>query len=233
MNCDICNMPLVGVYYIDRWGTKAHSHHNGLKTSRCYCCGKYIDHTDRRKSLLYGDGRTICRFCHDNAVNTVATGAKVKKNIFNMFRNAGIALPEERIKLIINDKKYAKESLGRESFHGLMKASSVSSIFGIKTEYTINIISGLHYVIFNGVFAHELMHVYILENGISLSHIEEEGLCELICYYLLEVSKAEIGLIEMQSMLESTDPIYGDGFRMMKNKIDKAGSWKKLMKCLR
>jgi len=226
-------MPIVGVYYIERWGTKVHSHHNGLETSRCYCCGKYIDHTNRRKALIYGDGRIICRFCHDNAVNSIETGAKAKINVFNMFRHAGMSLPEKSIKVIINDKKYAKESLGSASFHGLMKASSVSSIFGIKTEYTVNIISGLHSVVFNGVFAHELMHVYILENSISLSHIEEEGLCELICYYLLESSNTKIGSLKMQSMLENTDPVYGDGFRMMKNKIDKAGSWKKLMEGLR
>jgi hypothetical protein len=229
MICDICNKPINGYYLYDNWGTKTHPQHNGRETARCYCCHKYVDDTNRGYALKYGDGRVICRACHDNAVNSSETGRKSKTDVFMLFKKAGIALPEDRIKLVINDKKYAEQSLGKGSFHGLMRANWKTGFLGPHREYIINIISGLHYVVFNGVLAHELMHVYITENCINLSHKEEEGLCELICYYMHEASKTKIGNIQMQTMINNPDPVYGDGFRLMKSKIDKVGSWSKLM----
>jgi hypothetical protein len=82
-----------------------------------------------------------------------------------------------------------------------------------------------------GVLAHELGHVWLYERQSPFrnSRIENEGFCELLAYRLYGV----IGTFRAQgirlSMLHGTNPIYSEGFRMMKRRAEKMG-WENFLK---
>ncbi|NVO03646.1 MAG: protein DA1 [Bacteroidetes bacterium] len=233
MKCDVCDKPIYGTYFIDPWGIKSHQVHDGQASERCFCCGRYISTYKSKASYMLSDGRIICDFCNANAVNNKESGKKAKEEVYSLFEKAKIILPKEKITVMINDKIYAEKVLNRKSFFGLMTSSHTTNGFRVTSEYQVNILSGLHKLMFNAVLGHELMHVYISEQKMNLTLIEEEGLCELISYFIYQASRTKFGQIEMEAMEKSQDPIYGEGFRMMKKMLDKKGSWENLLQSLR
>lgn len=221
MNCAVCYSPLTGIYQIDSFGQKAHSFHD-----TCSSCKGFIIN----KSHLLSDGRKICYYCWSNSVNERSSARKAKDLTFDLFSRIGISLPKSKITIFVADKLFAaSEWKNSAGFLGKLFTKTTNG----NNDYTIYILSGLHQVVFMSVFAHELMHVYQHENDIELSDIENEGLCELVCYFVLDASRTKIGKAIMKRMEESEDPIYGDGFRLMYNRLEKVGNWKAFIKGLK
>jgi hypothetical protein len=223
MNCDVCNYAIDGLYYTDAYGKKGHQHHEF-----CDCCTGFIIGKPHHQT----DGRKNCTICQSNSVNDRLSGREARSQVYELFKKVGISFPENDITLIVNDKTFAVEKWNSRNFYGRLITNYKQSLIGTTTKYTIYILSGLHKVIFNSVLAHELMHVWQHEHTIELSELENEGLCELVCYYILDASQTRIGKVAMKQMEKSKDPIYGDGFRLMKSRFEKVGNWNTFLKGL-
>lgn len=220
MNCAVCNSPLSGLYQIDDFGYKAHNYHDTCDS----CTGFIIG-----PSHLLSDGRKTCHHCYTNSVKDKISARLAKEETLRLFSIIGINFPLHSINIFVNDKLYAAQELNSPLFLG--KLFTVTK--GLHNSYTIHVLYGLHKVIFISVLAHELMHVWQYENDIELSDIENEGLCELVCYFVLDASRTKIGKVIMKRMEESKDPVYGDGFRLMYNRLEKVGNWNAFLKGLK
>ena len=77
--------------------------------------------------------------------------------------------------------------------------------------------------------AHEFLHVWQHENGIKFSPMYAEGLCELGGHLVYTEDSSELARYLAQKMMKNKDPIYGNGFRLMHQKLS-ALSWPGLIK---
>jgi hypothetical protein len=69
-------------------------------------------------------------------------------------------------------------------------------------------------LVFRGVAAHELGHVWLLTNGITqLREDETEGFCELLSHEFYKSMKTPEANHQAKRIRENPDAIYGDGFR--------------------
>lgn len=83
---------------------------------------------------------------------------------------------------------------------------------------SIGILSGLPDELFRAVFVHEFAHAYFagLPRRPTLQNLVEEGFAEALAYVYLEKDLATVGARRlMKSMMANTDPVYGDGLRLM------------------
>ena len=72
---------------------------------------------------------------------------------------------------------------------------------------------------------------YCNENKIKISKMENEGFCQLLAYQILYSDFAESSNKNMLALREWKDEVYGDGFRLMKTKLDSLG-WSQLLMLL-
>jgi hypothetical protein len=85
-------------------------------------------------------------------------------------------------------------------------------------------LQGLPLPLFQGVFVHELGHVWLVQHGIvNLPIMDEEGFCELLSHrhYLEMGSQAD--LFYAERIAKNGNPIYGDGFRKLKKLEERVG----------
>ena len=84
----------------------------------------------------------------------------------------------------------------------------------------------------NSHLAHELLHSWISLYGIKLPNNEAEGLCNLGKFLVLKQEKnKDAAYLIHWALEENKDPVYGDGYRLMKKRLEKLG-WKGLMDAL-
>ena len=89
---------------------------------------------------------------------------------------------------------------------------------------SVSILQGLPHTLFEGVGIHELGHVWLVQqNIVNLPIMDEEGFCELLAHrHYLEIgSKAD--LFFARNIAENSSPIYGDGFRKLKQLEERVG----------
>ena len=94
--------------------------------------------------------------------------------------------------------------------------------------YTIFMLFGLPRIEFEAVLAHELLHVWLYKNQITLSLSSTEGFCNLGSYLIYKNDNTQFSNIHINAMATSKDQVYGKGFRKMKVQLEKLG-WKKLI----
>ena len=79
--------------------------------------------------------------------------------------------------------------------------------------------------------AHEVGHTWINHNHIAVSKMENEGFCQLLAYQILYSDFALASNNDMVALSQWKDEVYGDGFRLMKSKLDSLG-WGQLLMLL-
>ena len=90
-----------------------------------------------------------------------------------------------------------------------------------RTLQGIVIVGGLAREHFEGVLAHELGHVWLFRARLDqLPAPLTEGFCELVRHaWLLRLGTPLAGELRRR-LEEGTDPVYGDGFRRVKERWD-------------
>ena len=80
--------------------------------------------------------------------------------------------------------------------------------------------------------AHELLHVWLLENNIKLTDFETEGFCNLGAALVFQHILSKFSRILQDRLDNSRDYTYGEGYRFMKNKLKNLG-WSILLESLK
>lgn len=87
--------------------------------------------------------------------------------------------------------------------------------------------------VFEPTLAHEYGHVLLVADPYNLSFTgglgqsrlqEEEGFCEVIRYLWISENGVGNKSLELKAIKENSDPLYGDGFRLMWPQYQAAGS---------
>jgi hypothetical protein len=223
--CNICLQPLEGEYVIDSWNNKYHKNHvnDGVK---CNSCTRIISQQITNGGFQIHDGRYLCSLCEINIVKTSNDINKSLQNVLDVFENVGLTHFPIDIPINLVDKlelgKLSK-SLSSDHLKGFTHTIETKTMFNTHREFTVYILTYLPQIEFEAVLAHELLHVWLLQNKIELSLQETEGFCNLGSMLIYNEYKTTFSDIHLESMQMSEDQIYGVGFRKMKNKLNSLG----------
>lgn len=233
--CVVCGKP-VDRYVRNYWGDVACVHHAQV----CHYCDKFIsEHTLGGKSVRYTvvrDGKTtskdvpMCGMCERSVVRTPEEIEQCRKEIMDVFKKNDINGIPEDIPIRLSDMIEESDRMGFKLW-GLNHSKISPSRERYSCEITIH--ENLPRLLFKGVLAHELLHSWLHLYAIELPDNEKEGFCNLGQYLVLHSEHQPVADYLCQWTLElDKDPIYGDGYRLMKKRLEKL-RWSGLMKALR
>lgn len=210
IHCNYCNKLIIGPYVIDSWGF--HFHNDCLlKCQPCGSCKRNLHGNSFKKSIRLQDDRYICPDClSEGIIMKVSQMAKCVAAMYAFFKEADISFPENKITYKLADANELKDNItGITTKYTILSHSS----------YKITMLIGLSKTVFCASLAHELMHVYLFEKNIVLNPTETEGICELVSYFTFVRMNSPAAKHYIKVMELNPDPIYGNGFRLMKEKV--------------
>ena len=226
-NCSICLEPLNDTFLIDTWGNKFHSKHknNGVF---CNSCSRIISQGITKGGYKYVDGRHLCSLCQLSAVKDDSTIQNSYKSVIKQINSIGMKNIPSNIPIeLINLTKLNKKKGGKS--HGSLKG--ITHTYYDKSnqlKYKIFILFGLPSIEFEAVLAHELFHIWLYKNQNPVSINFVEAFCNLGSAIIYKNNNTQIHL---QAMENETDSVYGDNYRILKNRLKKYG-WEQLLKHL-
>lgn len=216
--CVVCGELITGTYKLDMWGQAFHAHHT---TKLCASCGRVV--TDSDKHLPYN--RYVCTHCVRAVVAKPEHVKWVYDRVYLIFKSKGLELPANVPVEIVDAKRMAQ--LNGSNVIDVNKlgltVSGGTGLFGAKLNHNVYMLDGLHKVIFGGVLAHELLHVWQNEHHIRLPKAYCEGFCNLGSYLLYRSIENEMTDVLVKNMMNDPDEIYGEGFRKVKAMFDGEG----------
>lgn len=173
----------------------------------CYCqFGKFTGLT----GMQYADGRTICQNCHKTAIKTSEQLQCVWDFAALQIKRLGFSVELEKVPVTLLNQDAIYSQFNMKNICGL--AISEVSTFKGDTQSEIIMLYGVPMVHAVGILAHEAMHVYCRQHGMTYTS-DEEGFCEYVAYLiLLKMGSADAKEL-VQNMLDNPEEIYGGGLR--------------------
>ena len=221
MKCTLCTSEIRGSYLLDTWHQPICACH---KVEYCSSCGRFVKPTD----LHLTDGRCLCSFCAPSIVSLPQHIEWVNKRVRSILVLHGINdLPVDiPIKLVTPAEMAKLNGSGQVNLlqPGLARTSKMTGLFFSRCKHSIYIFNHLPKIQFAGVLAHEMLHVWQNEKGISLSPMCTEGFCNLGSYVVYASIGTEVSRHFMKRLEEDPHPVYGDGFRKVLEVYRKIGS---------
>ena len=216
-HCVICGQEVVGSYYYDNYGNKACSCH-GDYIRRCKDCDRILA---KEEGVHLDDGQWLCDICDGCAVKDEAAASYLFHELIDEYRVIGITGFDENTAIRLVTKSEGWSGQTRTVFNG----NSYS--------FEIYMLSPSHPLVFKSTLAHEMLHTWLVIHNIDMeSSGMEEGFCNLGSAWVLEKSHSKIGNMWLDLMEKDYDLRYGQGFRVMRNRLKKLG-WKGLIESLK
>lgn len=221
MKCTLCGADLQGIYLIDSWQQPVCACH---KVEYCLSCGRFVKPSDFHLS----DGRCLCSFCKPSVVSLPQHVEWVEKRVRSILFSQGIQdMPKDILIKLVTPMEMAKLNGSRQVSllqPGLACTSRTVGLLVSRCKHTIYIFDYLPKIKFAGVLAHEMLHAWQHEKGISMPPMLTEGFCNLGSYVVYAAINTELSRHLMKSLEEDTDPVYGDGFRNVLEVYRKEGN---------
>lgn len=233
VTCSVCGKS-IHTYQEDFWGNIACPQH----AHTCHYCGRFLSsatHSGRKIQIPYYGDRSastystwICGLCDDTLITTPALVEECRREVMSLYRQNGIVGIPADIPIHLSDLRDAARRSG-----GLIMGLNRGRISSSRSRYSCEIwvYHRLPRLVFCGVLAHELLHSWLALYAIELPSEEEEGFCNLGEELVLRQDHTPYGAYRIHGLETSPDPIYGDGFRLMHERLSKLG-WKGLMDAL-
>lgn len=218
--CSVCGKAIEGTYTIDHWGNCAHVMHGTERTKRCDTCGRIISGYAKQ----IGKKAVLCDVCAATSVTTSAQIERCRVQVLSMFKSFGINGVPEDIPIKLKNKDLMEGAEGHIKY--------LRSGLGIFSDFRIEIVFGLPEDHFKGVLAHEMLHSWLVLYGREVTKEECEGFCNLGCAWVYQKIDTDLSKYLLKRMYESEDRIYGDGYRLQKERFEKLG-WAGLLESLR
>jgi hypothetical protein len=225
--CAICNTPLRGTYNVDLYGNKFHKEHYN-EFPKCESCGRLICPALTGGGKKYDDGREICNICSRSAIFEQYQFKEILSIVSSRLAALGIYLDMKKVSVLGVDKKFLikKFSIVGESGLGYCDSQTKTQyendkLVGKSNSHLIYVLNGIPKIAVESTIAHELMHVWMIENtnGNQPDNIRE-GSCNYVSFlYLNSISDPakndQIKIIERDS-----SPVYGNGFQYIRGKFE-------------
>lgn len=209
LKCETCGLPIIyGTYLVDHW-------------DRSHCGGCCSESRACRFCAAPSRPTGICPKCMSLAVNDMATAQRHFLKVAAFARTLRLVVKGQSLKFELGSASAIRAKQGDDSFSDWTwgQTQSTTTILGGKQSRTVDgvtLVRGLPWPIFEGVVAHELGHVWATTHNLLFGHIEEEGICQLISHHWYRLH-GTLGSDRLAEMIEADrDPVYGEGFRMMR-----------------
>ena len=170
------------------------------------------------QGLRYGDGRIICSKCHHTAVKNEAQIQAVWQHVKRCFAELGLAIHWERLPIRLQHQPQIEQSGGGANTVGYAE----STISGKQVDSRVTMLYGMPAALAVETLAHEAGHVWCREHDIQFrpDPDDEEGFCNVLaCLALQKLGGQHDAPKRIESMFQSTDPVYGQKFRLQWNLV--------------
>ncbi len=225
LRCAVCGQIINGEHYVDFWGNAVHAYHKGVEP-QCEYCGRFISEYTTGGGFRYGDGRIVCKLCEKTAVEDSATVDTIRSQIIALFNTFGIAIDDGYIPISLVDKKVMarldNDHIDPNGYTYIEKTTSL----GITVEQNLDIflLDGMPRLHVVATLAHELMHVWLYDNGPDdMDPALCEGSCNYAAYLVLQQYPGKESEYIQTTFRDEPDSIYGDGFRRVAEYVEDNG----------
>ena len=220
--CDVCAKPLTGKFFVDAFDKKYHiQHENELK--KCDNCTRLICQRITKGSVKYGDGRVICNICYRNSANGQFQYDNLLDIVIKSLGKMGLNIDSENITIKATDRKGLKKAAGSD-YSDMLKGYNNTNIRvtngNEKIKHTIYVLTLIPSEHIQSVVAHELMHIWLHQNTANNHEMAlKEGSCNYVSYVYMKTLTSREAISITRLYGRNVDPIYGDGFRKVKDKF--------------
>jgi hypothetical protein len=161
---------------------------------------------------------------------------EVRKRVWPTLSTLGIPAPvgDVIIRVVGKDviQKHAKKINARGNLRGLTlttyKIISDGKFSRTTFDHEIFILYGMPHIECASVLAHEYAHIWLNEQFIDDIPPVIEGFCNLVSEATLVKEKGKLASINRENMKQSDNPVYGAGYRRMKQRLSVLG-WPTLL----
>lgn len=208
--CVICGRQIgYGNFFLDWAGNTVCGHHSEEEMKMCVSCGRFCG----PKSIELVRGKWLCPVCQKHII-TSEQCAKMAHWIKEVYKRCPIG-HVEMVKLKSMTPEQMMMASGSRNVMGLAQ--------GVGRDYTVYFYRHMSIVAFTDILAHELLHIWQYDHNIHPDSLHCEGFCNLGSWFILNAIGNPESKARMKWLENSRDPIYGDGFRLMKAFYDRGG----------
>ncbi len=224
LRCSICHEPLRGHYFSDSWDNAFCARH-GEELQQCFTCRRLICDSITGGGVVYEDGRKVCNVCRKTAVDTIEAAQPLFAQVQSVLAKQGLSIDESvRLPLrLASEDEIDKLAGGTPQIEAGITIMESLSVNGVETGRELNeilILYGLPSTHASAVMAHEFGHVWCYLNYLpELPTVELEGICEMFSYKYLAAIDTPESRFHMNGIENNRDPIYGGGFRQIRDEL--------------
>lgn len=208
--CCICHQPIgYSSFYNDHWGNVAHARHSHDDLQWCSSCGRLFALRSplNQKSLF-----CLCPQCDADVVSDSAHIERCRQTVLDIYSRYTITGIPSNIPI------YLKEP---ESMKGCLGTCRTTTAGGKIVDCHIDIVKGLPETEFIGVLAHEMLHYWLIRYARKTTKEENEGFCNLGQALVLTALNTGHSDYLLLQLYQNKDEVYGDGYRMLKMRLEK------------
>jgi len=145
----------------------------------------------------------------------------------NDLKSLGFTVDLTNVSVYAADRNILKKVAGREYSgalngytKGVIKRTEYGSNVSETKRFSIYALDGIPYDYLESIFAHELMHVWLILNT-TFKHDKqlEEGSCNYLSFLLMRRKGSGNGKYIIKNLENDPSPVYGGGFRKVKKKF--------------
>ena len=232
--CAVCGKILAGQVVIDLWGNTFCSQHLN-EYPQCKACQRLISERTTGNGVRYPDGRTVCNLCRQTAIDTKEQAKPVVEEVAKFLSKLGLRFRGLELKIEVGDGLQFQQILfaDRSSLTGLgqgqilgfiQKVTTFEDGATIRKVERVSLLQGLPGELLGGIAAHELGHAWIyLAKVDGLPTWQEEGFCNFLGYLYYKNNPVKYAEFWAKMIEVDPDPVYGDGFRKVREIFKKHG----------
>jgi len=221
--CFFCGVVLEGTYLVNPMGQHAcHRHGHG---PTCTSCNRWLGPEERLHPPRFL-GSTPCRQCLLSAVDVPQLRSYGNAFGARALRAAGLELKAQpRIPLRLDSAVNIRNlrGAGAKAVEGVT-LTIIHTLDGREHSREVQgivVLGGLAQDHFEAVLAHEFGHVWLFNERLDPgSELLVEGFCELVKYLWLEQLGTPLAKAIQRRTQDNPDPVYGGGFRRVKERWD-------------
>lgn len=227
--CVICGEAIEGKYYKDEFGNNAHTVHHGRETRHCCYCNRIISKGHLDSGVMYA--RPLCHVCNETAITSFRQVRPKYDHVLGLFRKNGINGTPAGVPVNLVNSIHETSGHSSKVSAGITRTKVTRYGSGrVEKVHEIDILTGMPALEFSAVLAHELLHVWLNENDITLpTNAQTEGFCNLGAHLIYTEDGSKLSEILLNRMHKNYDLVYGAGYRNMLSRLKSAG-WNGLIK---
>jgi len=225
--CALCGGIIRGKYITDYWGNAYHKRHEH-DAPRCDSCTRFISEGLTGGGVRYDDGRYICNLCRPTSVTDIHDILALIDEVAGKLAERGIDVDYKGMTVNLIGRQKMQDLFGEHSsgLRGFTDYRENGRIFGHARgrKIVLYLLYAMPRMELVSTIAHELMHVWQYNRGRFRGDPQwREGSCNYAAWLVLERYPGESSAFFRNSLSTDPDPVYGGGFRRVRELVRKQG----------